>query len=113
MDKDNDMDKDTDKGTNKHTDTDMDMDTDKDMDKDTDTDMELEFFCKTSIRRYSCYSSVWITCDTSWRKFPWYYTCKLVVPPPDENYDMHIFKNLCRRWNCSPNDVLAELEISV
>jgi hypothetical protein len=46
-----------------------------------------------------------------WRKFQQRY--KLVAPLPNENYDMLIFKNLCRYWDFSLNDVLAELEISV
>jgi hypothetical protein len=41
------------------------MDKDTDMDTDTDTDRELEYFCYISIGRYSPYSAIWITCDTS------------------------------------------------
>jgi hypothetical protein len=73
--------------------TDIDMDIDRDMDKD------------------SRYSAIWITCDISRRKFQQRY--KLVVPLPNKNYDMLIFKKSYRHWDFSPNDVLAELEISV
>ncbi len=69
------------------------MDTDRDMDKN------------------SRYSAIWITCDTSRRKFQQRY--KLVAPLPNENYDMLILKNTYRHGDFSPNDVLAELEISV
>ncbi len=74
------------------------------MDIDKDTDMELLL----SIRRYS---AVWISCDTSWRKFQQRY--KLVATLPNKNYDMLIFKNSYRHWDFFPNDVLAELEISL
>ncbi len=71
------------------------------MDSDTDKDMQP----------YSRYSAAWITCDTSRRKFQQRY--KLVALLPDENYNKQIGKNSYRCWNCLPNDVLAELEISV
>jgi hypothetical protein len=32
----------------------------------------------------------------------------LVLPLPDENKDMQIFKDSYRHWDCSQNDVLAE-----
>jgi hypothetical protein len=78
------------------------MDTDKD--KDIDLDLELEVFSKISIQCYRFYRAVWISWNTPWRKFQQHY--KLVVLLPDENYSD-------RRWICSLNDVLAELEISV
>ncbi len=55
------------KDTNKDTDTEADMETDmdKDKDKDTDTDMELHYFWLISIQRYSRFSAIWITCETS------------------------------------------------
>jgi hypothetical protein len=37
----------------------------------------------------------------------------LVAPLHNENNDMKILKNSNRCWNIFPNDVLAELEISV
>jgi hypothetical protein len=48
---------------------------------------------------------------TSQRKFQQRY--KLEASLPNENYDMIILKNSFRYWDFSPNDVLAELEISV
>jgi hypothetical protein len=60
----------TDTATDTEIDTDIDTDTDTniDTDIDKDTDMELEYFCYLhgAIGRYS---AVWITCDTSQRKF--------------------------------------------
>jgi hypothetical protein len=47
------------------TDTETDMETDMAKDKDTDTDMELQYFWLISILRYSRFSVIWITCDTS------------------------------------------------
>ncbi len=47
----------------------------------------------------------------SWHKFQQRY--ELVAPLPNENYDMLIKKNLYRYWDISPNNMLAELEISV
>ncbi len=61
----------------KTTDKDLDKDTDTDKDKDTDLefDLELEFeveyFSKIYIRRCSPHSVIWITCNTSQRKFQW------------------------------------------
>jgi hypothetical protein len=49
--------------------------------------------------------------DTSQRKFQQRY--ELVAPLPTKKYDMLIFKNSYRHWDFSPNDVLAELEISL
>ncbi len=76
----------TDTETDMETETETDMDMDIDMDKDTN--MELEYFRWISIRRYSCYCAVWITCDTSRRKFQQRYN--IVVPHPNEFYDMLI-----------------------
>ncbi len=97
----------TDTPTDMETDTEMDMD----MDMDKDTDMELEWFCRISIRRYSRYCAVWITCDTSWCKFQQRY--KLVATLPNEYYDILILKKSYRHWDFCPNYVLAELEVSV
>jgi hypothetical protein len=93
------------------TDIDTDMDMDKETDMDKDMGMELEYYRWISIRPYRCYSAVWTTCDTARRKLHQCY--KLVAPLPNENYDMLIFKNSYRYWGLSPNDVLAELEMSV
>jgi hypothetical protein len=60
------------------TEMDMETDTETDIDMDKDTDMELEQFSWISICRYSRYCAVWITCDTSQRKFQQRY--KLVAP---------------------------------
>ncbi len=53
-------------------------------------------------------SPIWIIFNTSQRNFQRRY--KLVVPLRDENYDMQIFKNSYGRWNCSPNNVFAEMK---
>ncbi len=87
------------------------QETDMDMDMDKDTDMELEYFCWISIRRYSHYCAVWITCDTSRRKLQQRY--KLIAPLPNDYYDMLILKNSYRHWDFSQNYVLAEFEVSV
>jgi hypothetical protein len=88
------------------------MEMDMEMDTEMDTETELEYFCWIYICRYSCYSAVWITCDTSRHKFQQRY--QLVAPIPNENYDMLILKkNPYRHLDFSPNDVLAELEMSV
>ncbi len=97
-------DKDMDKNTDKDKDTDMDMNMNMVKDVDMELELEVEYFCKISIRRYNPYSTVWTIWDTARRKFQWRY--KLVASLHDEN-------NSCCRWNCSPNDVLAELEILV
>ncbi len=68
------------------TDTETDTETEMDMETDMDTVMELEYFCWISIQRYSRYCAVWITCDTSRRKFQQRY--KLVAPLPNEYYDI-------------------------
>jgi hypothetical protein len=59
---------DTEIDTDIDTDIDTNIDTDIDKDIDKDMDMELEYFCYLhgAIGRYS---AVWITCDTSQRKF--------------------------------------------
>jgi hypothetical protein len=87
------------------------METDTETETDLDMDMELEYFCWISIRRYSRYCDVWITCDTSRCKFQQRY--KLVVPLPNEYYDILILKNSYRHWDFFPNYVLAALEVSV
>jgi hypothetical protein len=80
-----------------------------DMDMAKDTDMELEYFCWISIRRYSRYCAVWITCDTSRRKLQQRY--KLTAPLPNDYYDMLILKNSYHHWDFSQNYVLAEFEV--
>jgi hypothetical protein len=95
--------------TDMETDIETDMETNMDMDKDTD--MELEYFCWISIRRYSRYCGVWITCDTSRCKFQQRY--KLVAPLLNDYYDMLILRNSYCHWDFSPNEVLAKLEVSV
>jgi hypothetical protein len=81
--------------------------TDKDLDLDTlfIFGMELEYFFLISIQCYSRYSAIWITCDISRRKFQQLY--KLIAPLPDVNYDMQIFKNSYRCWNCSLNGCVS------
>ncbi len=101
-----DTDNDTDNGTDNEKDTDNDTDTENDT--FTETDMELKYFCYISIWRYR---RLWITCDTSRRKFQWRY--HFVAALPGENYEMQILINLYRHRNSSPNDVLAGLETSV
>ncbi len=92
-------------------------DTKKDTDKDMDTDMdmniymELKNFYYISICRFSPYRAVWITYDTSRRKFQRHY--KNEAQFHDENYNMQIFKILFCRWNCALNNVQVGLEISV
>jgi hypothetical protein len=66
--------------------------------------ISIRRFCKISIRRFNPYGAVWTIWDTPRREFQWRY--KLVVSLHDEN-------NSYRRWNCSPNDVLAKLETLV
>ncbi len=97
--------------TDTETDMERDMETDTKTDMDKDTYMELAYFCWISIRRYSCYCIVWITCDTSRRKFQQRY--KLVAPLLNEYYDILILKNSYCHWDFSPNYVLGELEVSV
>ncbi len=64
-----------------------------------------------AFRRYSPYNNIWITYDTSQRKFQ---QCdKLVAPLPGENYDMQIFKSFYWCSNCPPNNMLGELEILI
>jgi hypothetical protein len=71
------------------------------MDMDTDFKLELELFYKISIQRHSPYRSVWTTLDVPrckfWRRY------ELVASLPDDYF----------HTTCSPNDLLAELEISV
>ncbi len=47
----------------------MEKDNDKDKDIDTHWELELEYFCKIYLWRYIPYSTIWITCNTSRRKF--------------------------------------------
>ncbi len=74
--------------TDMETDTETGTETDTETDMDKDKDMELEYFSLISIQRYSRYCTVWITCDTSQRKFQQH--CKLVAPLPNEYYDILI-----------------------
>ncbi len=97
--------------TETDTEKEIDTETDIDTDMDKDTDMELEYYRWISIRPYRRYSAVWITCDTARRKLHQRY--KLVAPLHNEKYDMLILKNSYRYWDFSPNDVLADLKMSV
>jgi frataxin-like iron-binding protein CyaY len=84
------MDKDTDKDTDKNTDMDKEKDKDKDTDMELNLKLELEYLSKIYLRRFSPYSAIWITYNTSRRKFQRHY--KLVAPLPDKNYEMLSFK---------------------
>ncbi len=78
MDKDTDTDKDKDTGKDMDKDTDTDKDKDTGMNTDLELELELEYLCKKYIQRYSFYSAIWITSNTSWCK-------KLVAPLSDMN----------------------------
>jgi frataxin-like iron-binding protein CyaY len=65
------MDKDTDKDLDKDTDTDKDKDKDTDLEFDLELEFEVEYFSKIYIRRCSPHSVIWITWNTSQRKFQW------------------------------------------
>jgi hypothetical protein len=69
---------------------DTDKDTDKNTDKELNLKLELEYLSKIYLRRFGPYSPIWITYNTSRRKFQWHY--KLVAPLPDKNYEMLSFK---------------------
>ncbi len=98
------------------------MDMESDTETDTETNVEIDTtWTRTwtwgaihrheDIGRYSRYSAGWITGDTSQRKFQQRY--EFVAPFPNENYDMLIEKKSYRHQDISPNNMLAELEISV
>jgi hypothetical protein len=57
---------------------------------DTDVDIKFSYFSQISIRRYSRYRTVWITCDTSRCKFQ--RRCKLIALLPDENMTCRLEK---------------------
>jgi hypothetical protein len=96
------MDKDTDKDMDKNMDKNLDKNRDKVKDTDIDLDMDLEFFCNISIWPYILYPHLDFL-EHTWRKFLQRYL--LLALLSSENYSYH-------RWICSPNNVLAELEIS-
>ncbi len=84
------------------------------MEQDNDMEWTRNWNKKTFVKyTYSTspYSDIQITCNTAQRKFQHRY--KLVAPLPDKNYDMQSFDISQCHWNCSPNDVLVELEIQV
>jgi hypothetical protein len=68
-------------------------------------------FCKYFLWCNCPYSAIWNALEISWRNFQWPY--RLVAPLHHENDDMQILKNSYHCWNSFPNDVLAELGISV
>jgi hypothetical protein len=68
-------------------------------------------FAKYFIRRNCPYSAIWNASEMSQRNFQWRHI--LVAPLQYENNDIKILTNSYRSWNSFPNDVLAELEISV
>jgi hypothetical protein len=109
MDMERDRDMDTDMETDKDRDTDRDMDMDTDMEMDLGKETNNGDVCIRSICRNSPYSTVWIT----YHNQPRYTVCTLVVRLPNESNDMLIFRHLYCCWDCSPNDVLAELQMSV
>jgi hypothetical protein len=68
-------------------------------------------FAKCFIWRNCPYSAIWNVFEISRHNFQWRYI--FIAPLHNENNDMKIFKNSYRCWNIFPNDVFAELEISV
>ncbi len=109
----------------------MDMESETNMETETDMEMETETdntqkwtwpqkrtwtwnwwtFAKYFIWRNCPNSAIWNASEISRRNFQWHYI--LVAPLHNGNNDMKILKNSHRFWNSFPNDVFAELEISV
>jgi hypothetical protein len=103
----------------------MDMETETNMEMETDMETEMEThstrkwtwtwnwrtFAKYFIWRNCPSIAIWNVSEISRRNFKWRYI--LVAPLHNGNNDMKILKNSYRFWNSFPNDVSAELEISV
>jgi hypothetical protein len=101
----------------------MDMETKTNM--ETEMDMEMETnntrkrtwtwnwrtFAKYFIRRNCPNSAIWNASEISRRNFQWRFI--LVAALHNGNNYMQILKNSYRFWNSFPNDVFAELKISV
>jgi hypothetical protein len=68
-------------------------------------------FAKYFIQRNCPNNAIWNDSEILRHNFQWRYI--LVAPLHNETNDMKIYKNPYRFWNSFPNDVLAELEISV
>ncbi len=96
------------------TETDMeietDMETELDMETETETDNTRTWtwnwrtFVKYFTQRNCPYSAIWNASEIAWRNFQWRYI--LVAP-------LQYGKKSYRCLNSFPNDVLAELEISI
>jgi hypothetical protein len=96
----------------------MEIETDMEMELDMETETEADntrtwtwpwtwnwrTFVKYFIRWNCPYSAIWNASDIAQRNFQWRYI--LVAP-------LQYGKKLYRCWNSFPNDVLAELEISI
>jgi hypothetical protein len=107
------------------------METDVEMDKETEMDMVMEMetdntwiwtwtwtwtWIRGTLAQYliwgnSPYSAIRIVSDMSWCNFQHRFI--LVALLHEEKNEMLIFNNILHDWDCSLNDVLVELEISV
>jgi hypothetical protein len=89
--------------------TEANMETEMDMETETETDNTRKWtWPRKRTWTWNCRT---FTKYFFRRNFQWCYI--LVAPLHNGNNDMKIFKNSYRFWNSFPNDVLAELEISV
>jgi hypothetical protein len=105
--------------------TETDMETEMDIETETETDntqtwtwprkrtwtWNWQTFSKYFIWHNCPDNAIWNASEISRRNFQWRYI--LVVLFHNENNEMKILKNSYRFWNSFPNDMLAELEISV